>query len=195
MNRDSADDSEADTNSEDNDSWYGRLMTDARGILDGSDSSDRLDSSNSSDAGNEDEDIATSDETGPVEEQKSWVQRCLEELFPIGSGGLAKAHMACAVSVADGSDPSMVPLFSREFMADEYTGQQAAFVPCGFNPAFGTFSGVKAPQCLDGTIDGIVRDTGRKNGNFEFVVFGSLSKGCLGCRLTSRPSWKSAGSG
>ncbi|KAK9357723.1 hypothetical protein V1504DRAFT_436480 [Lipomyces starkeyi] len=67
---------------------------DDRGILDGSDSSDSLDStdstdsSNYSDAGNVDEDIATSDETAPVEEQKVWVQRCLEELFPIGSGGL-----------------------------------------------------------------------------------------------------------
>ncbi|KAK9312390.1 hypothetical protein V1524DRAFT_439338 [Lipomyces starkeyi] len=95
MNRDSADDCEADTDSEDNNSWYGRLMTDALGILDGSDSSDSLDStdstdsSNYSDAGNVDEDIATSDEAAPVEEQNVWVQRCLEELFPIGSGGLA----------------------------------------------------------------------------------------------------------
>ncbi|KAK9481670.1 hypothetical protein V1527DRAFT_455787 [Lipomyces starkeyi] len=53
----------------------------------------------------------------------------------------------------------MVPLFSREFMTEEYTGQQAVFVPCAFNPVFGTFSGVKAPQYLDGTINGIVRDT------------------------------------
>ncbi|KAK9483910.1 hypothetical protein V1527DRAFT_453618 [Lipomyces starkeyi] len=92
MNRDSADDCEADTDSEDNDSWYGRLITDARSILDGSDSSgstDSTDNSNYSDAGNMGEDIATSDETVPLEEQKVWVQHCPEELFPIESGGLA----------------------------------------------------------------------------------------------------------
>ncbi|KAK9351045.1 hypothetical protein V1523DRAFT_417962 [Lipomyces doorenjongii] len=44
MNRDRPDLSEGDSDSDGNDSWYGRLMTDARGILDDSDSLDSLDS-------------------------------------------------------------------------------------------------------------------------------------------------------
>ncbi|KAK9482113.1 hypothetical protein V1527DRAFT_455342 [Lipomyces starkeyi] len=50
---------------------------------------DSADSSNICDAGNVDEDIATSDEIASIEEQKVWVQRCLEDLFPVQSGGLA----------------------------------------------------------------------------------------------------------
>ncbi|KAK9241581.1 hypothetical protein V1506DRAFT_465844 [Lipomyces tetrasporus] len=179
-NNDGTDDSGADTNSEGNDSLYERL-TDTRGILDSS--SDSWDSVDGTDANGDPEDGGTTnpdDDTVPVQNNdETWLHKCLDELFPIGAAGLAKAHMACAVSVTDGSDPTRVPLVSREFVAEEYLGRQAVFVPCGFSPAFGTFSAIKAPQCLAATVDGIIRDSRRKNGNFEWVTRKQTVEGLL----------------
>jgi hypothetical protein len=109
--------------------------------------------------------------------------RRLQALLPVTSAGLERVHLALSLILTDQDDPGRVPLFSREWVAEEFKSNEVVFMPLGFSPAFGGFSATTVPDCLVGMVKSLRQRCQQQNGNVDFLSFGS----CEGLTIFGAP--------
>ncbi|KAK9319631.1 hypothetical protein V1517DRAFT_331838 [Lipomyces orientalis] len=117
---------------------------------------------------NDDDDDDDADDAGSV------ITRVLDAVLRFNHlDGVRMVSMRCEAEITTTGRDDIVPLFDREWIAEEFQSKEVAFVPFGWSPAFGTFSSTATPACFERIVNRIERNTSAQNRHIRFVSFGS----------------------